>query len=549
MKFTKLLVSVFAAAIGIAMVPAVTATAASGIKIDEAHFPDAAFRAYLKNYFDLDVNGYLSSGEIKEIDHLSFFKSDKVSNLKGIEYLTSVENLYFDSEKLTYCDLSKVSKLKMVSIRSDIETLDVSKNANLEYIWIESNNLKSLNVSNNKKIKDILLTGNAQFSSFDVSKNTALESFVIYSNQLKSLDLTKNTRLKTLGIVTSKEFSSIKLGKNTALIDLSIDDSTLKSIDLSGCTKLEKLYIKSYELTSIDLQKNTRLKHVDVFSTEVNELDVSNCKDLEYLTFDPDRVTQGITLCCGQKFEYGNRGYKVTASSSDSSILKAKVKTVKSKSGDITYRIAVEAKKTGKADIKEVTANKTREWLTHVTVLYKDVTANSDFWYAPTYCLSDSGVVKGYDNKTSFKPGNECTRAQMVTFLWRLAGQPAPSAKTTKFTDVKKGDYYFKAVIWAVEQGITTGISKDKFAPDGVCTRAQTVTFLWRMAGKPEPSSKTSKFKDVKESDYFFKATCWASEQKIVAGYSDGTFKPSGKCLRRQMVTFLYKFSNCQNNK
>ena len=137
----------------------------------------------------------------------------------------------------------------------------------------------------------------------------------------------------------------------------------------------------------------------------------------------------------------------------------------------------------------------------------------------------------------------------MVAFLWRLNGSPAPKSKTCKFSDVMKGTYYYKAVIWAVENGITTGLSKKKFGPAGVCTRAQTVTFLWRMAGKPEPANTKNKFKDVKKSDYFYKAVLWASDNKIVAGYKDGTFKPSGKCLRRQMVTFLYKYDKAVNNK
>ena len=182
-------------------------------------------------------------------------------------------------------------------------------------------------------------------------------------------------------------------------------------------------------------------------------------------------------------------------------------------------------------------------------ILYKDVRDPSKFWYEPTYYLTSKNVVKGYDNQTKFKPGNKCTRAQMVAFLWRLNGSPAPKSKTCKFSDVMKGTYYYKAVIWAVENGITTGLSKKKFGPAGVCTRAQTVTFLWRMAGKPEPANTKNKFKDVKKSDYFYKAVLWASDNKIVAGYKDGTFKPSGKCLRRQMVTFLYKYDKAVNNK
>ena len=181
--------------------------------------------------------------------------------------------------------------------------------------------------------------------------------------------------------------------------------------------------------------------------------------------------------------------------------------------------------------------------------MYKDVKKISDFWYEPTYYLSALGVVKGYDKGTKFKPDNDCTRAQMVTFLWRLNNSPKPKSTTTAFTDIKKSDYYYNAVLWAVEQGITTGTSKTKFGPSGVCTRAQTVTFLWRMAGKPSVGNAKNKFKDVKQGDYFYDAVIWASGKKIVAGYSDGTFKPTGKCARRQMVTFLYKYDKYINGR
>ena len=181
--------------------------------------------------------------------------------------------------------------------------------------------------------------------------------------------------------------------------------------------------------------------------------------------------------------------------------------------------------------------------------MYKDVQNYKDFWYDPTYYLAGLGVVKGYDNGTKFKPDNDCTRAQMVTFLWRLNGSPKPKTTSTKFTDIKKSDYYYNAVLWAVEQGITTGTSKTKFGPSGVCTRGQTVTFLWRMAGKPSVGNANCKFKDVKKGDYFYDAVIWASGKKIVAGYSDGTFKPADKCARRQMVTFLYKYDKYVNGK
>ncbi|MBO4460094.1 MAG: S-layer homology domain-containing protein [Clostridiales bacterium] len=184
-----------------------------------------------------------------------------------------------------------------------------------------------------------------------------------------------------------------------------------------------------------------------------------------------------------------------------------------------------------------------------IQVLYKDVTDPDEFWYAPTNYLTDSGVVKGYDKQTKFKPANECTRAQMVTFIWRLQGSPKPKNSTCKFSDVKKTDYFYKAVIWGNENHIVEGYKDGTFGPQIVCARRHAVTFLWRLAGKPAPKTTKNKFSDVKKTDYFYEATLWASEKKILAGYSDGTFKPNGNCLRRQMVTFLYKYDKYINKK
>ena len=184
-----------------------------------------------------------------------------------------------------------------------------------------------------------------------------------------------------------------------------------------------------------------------------------------------------------------------------------------------------------------------------VTVLYKDVTDSRDFWYAPTNYLTAKGVVKGYDDQTKFKPANKCTRAQMVTFIWRLMGEPEPKTSKCKFSDVKKTDYFYKACIWGNENKIVEGYKDGTFGPQIVCARRHAVTFLWRLAGKPDPTTTKNKFSDVKKKDYFYKATLWASEKKILAGYDDGTFRPDGDCLRRQMVTFLYKYDKFVNNK
>lgn len=156
----------------------------------------------------------------------------------------------------------------------------------------------------------------------------------------------------------------------------------------------------------------------------------------------------------------------------------------------------------------------------------------------------DWAISEGITNGTSattFGPEEGCTRAQVVTFLWRAAGQPAPASSTNPFTDVKKDAYYYNAVLWAVEKGITNGTSDTTFSPDETCTRAQIVTFLWRYEGQPVPASTNNPFADVKLSAYFGNAVLWAVESDITNGTSQTTFAPDDTCTRAQVVTFLYR--------
>ena len=152
------------------------------------------------------------------------------------------------------------------------------------------------------------------------------------------------------------------------------------------------------------------------------------------------------------------------------------------------------------------------------------------------------GITSGTTPST-FSPDMTITRSQAVTFLWAAAGKPEPETTENPFTDVTESDYFYKPVLWAREKGVTSGTGPNTFGPYEVCTRSQIVTFLWAAAGKPEPESTENPFQDVLETDYFYKAVLWARENGITSGTATDTFGSYDVCTRAQVVTFLYKAS------
>ena len=173
------------------------------------------------------------------------------------------------------------------------------------------------------------------------------------------------------------------------------------------------------------------------------------------------------------------------------------------------------------------------------SAIFNDVEKGA-FYEDPVSWAVANGITTG-TSATTFSPDEGCTRGQVVTFLWRAAGSPEPESASNPFRDVKSGDYYYKAVLWAVGRGITLGTSKTEFSPDQTCTRGQIVTFLHRSEGSPAPSSTENPFGDVKSDDYYFAPVLWAVERSITLGTGKTTFSPEDTCTRGQVVTFLYR--------
>lgn len=171
-------------------------------------------------------------------------------------------------------------------------------------------------------------------------------------------------------------------------------------------------------------------------------------------------------------------------------------------------------------------------------ISFRDV-KQGDYFYDAVQWAVEKGITEGTGADT-FSPNASCTRAQMVTFLWRAAGSPAPKSAANPFRDVRSTDYYYGAVLWAVENGITSGTGADTFSPTATVIRGQTVTFLYRAAGSPGGNGNSS-FSDVNKNDYYNSAVLWAAQNGITTGTGDGRFSPGADCTRAQIVTLLFR--------
>lgn len=169
---------------------------------------------------------------------------------------------------------------------------------------------------------------------------------------------------------------------------------------------------------------------------------------------------------------------------------------------------------------------------------FVDVPSDSFAW-TPIKWAAENGIASG-TTPTTFSPNSTCTRAQAVTFLWNAAGQPEVSG-TCAFRDVSSDAWYYQAVLWAVENHVTSGTSATTFSPKQVCNRAQIVTFMWNAEGQPDVFG-TCVFEDVYPEDWYYTAVLWAAENNVTSGTSATTFSPKQACNRAQIVTFLYNY-------
>ncbi|MBR3153606.1 MAG: S-layer homology domain-containing protein [Lachnospiraceae bacterium] len=175
---------------------------------------------------------------------------------------------------------------------------------------------------------------------------------------------------------------------------------------------------------------------------------------------------------------------------------------------------------------------------------FTDVQDPSHAFFKEIYWAADLGITKGYSDGT-FGINRSCTRGEAIMFLWRLAGKPSPRWAKSKFSDVSKSNPFYKAILWAEQKGITKGFADGTFGINKPCTRGQIMTFIWRCKNKPKPKAAAkSPFKDVAKNHPYYKAILWASQNGVAKGFSDGTYGINKACTRGQMMKFFYNLEN-----
>ena len=376
---------------------------------------------------------------------------------------------------------------------------------------------------------------------------------VLYDGKSK---IDRNDKVEDLDKVT---FESVAKAKDTITISFTAygklyKDGASKGKDVEYSGNVVISVVKEDIVFEVGVNSAVKLGS-DKFIDFLRDSDKSYKKaDLDYVTFDVGKNSAITSYFNGTgalyRYYNGSTGINSTVSAKDEFYYNPKTSSKHYDLDDVTY-VTSKFAKVGDIVYIPFTAYGTKSGQkaegtlaikVKQTMNFVDVRPG-DYFYDSVQWAVNLDITKG-TSATTFSPKQGCTRAQIVTFLWRAANSPAPRSSTNKFTDVYATTHadYMKAIIWATEQGITTGTGNGKFSPDATCTRAQIVTFLYRFKSNPAVYGSLN-FSDVNKTEHaaFYNAILWAVNNKITTGYGNGIFDPNGTCNRGDAVTFLYR--------
>ena len=386
-----------------------------------------------------------------------------------------------------------------------------------------------------------------KFSS--VSSGSSTSGWQLYDGSSKAKTSDKIKDLDDISFSAGSKLTGTVKIPFTLYADITKDSTgkTAKS-DMAFNATVEITVVKEDIVYEVGVNSFITFDSAD-FLRYVKSAATKNTK-LDYVTFEVGKngVISSVLRGTGALYSsYTTYGVKTFAKASDKFYYEAKrnqdalddvtyATTNLAKAGDVVYIPFTAVTDSGK-EYTGTVAIKVKQTMNFVDV------RPGDYFYDSVQWAVNNDITKG-TSATTFSPKQGCTRAQIVTFLWRAAKSPEPRSNTSKFTDVYATTHadYMKAINWATEQGITTGTGNGKFSPDATCTRAQIVTFLYRFKNNPAVYGSLN-FSDVNKTEHaaFYNAILWAVNNKITTGYGGGIFDPNGTCNRGDAVTFLYR--------
>ena len=492
---------------------------------------------------------YCAANQLTELD---------VSKQKELTQLNCYEN------KLTELDVSRCTKLKMIQCYSNYLTeLRLGSNSELVDLYAHYNSLETLDISGTPEIRRIVEEGCPVDNGQSYRKYALDHNYVTVDQELE-FQTVKSYPLKIRGVQVTDDNRADVLGDGAFVFDgarmLTVKGSCKADrivIDNLGVKDLRirvlgEASLETYAPSCIRITADTRITgpgKLKLKSTHSSGTGVFVC-------------TNGVKLSVAEAELYiaarngiagpdvsGNRA-KLLLDHALLSVTNALNGAFYDFGGGITLhdcKISLPAQGSISAD-GSFLAEQDGSPATMVVINAK--ARNNPFTDLPSGKYYHTPAVWAYNHEpqitsgatsTTFGPGKECKREQVMTFLWKAAGAPEPETDSCPFTDVPRSKYYYKPILWAVENGITGGVSSTKFGVGKACTRAQVVTFLWKFAGAPEPIRTDCPFTDVSKTKYYYKPVLWALENGITSGTSSTAFGVSKTCTRGQVVTFLYK--------
>ena len=491
-----------------------------------------------------------------------YFDGNKVSNFEGPvkeDKTVTVPASKFNNSKTVTLYVVGLDKDGVASTG----TIEVSqKSYAVEYNVVAGETLsfdqKAFESFMNDYADDNIKTSKGDYFEFDYVKFTSLPNSTREGLLYEGKDKIKtSTEVENLDKVS---FESVAKAKDTIKVPFTLYakqyDKNDKVIDKKVSMTGEVVISVVKEDIVFEVGVNSAIKlGSDKFIDFLRDSDKSYKKaDLDYVTFDVGKNSAITSYFNGTgalyRYYNGSTGINSTVSAKDEFYYNPKTSSKHYDLDDVTY-VTSKFAKVGDIVYIPFTAYGTKSGQkaegtlaikVKQTMNFVDVRPG-DYFYDSVQWAVNLGITKG-TSATTFSPKQGCTRAQIVTFLWRAAKSPEPRSNTSKFTDVYATAHadYMKAINWATEQGITTGTGNGKFSPDATCTRAQIVTFLYRYKNNPAVYGSLN-FSDVNKTEHaaFYNAILWAVNNKITTGYGNGIFDPNGTCNRGDAVTFLYR--------